>query len=714
MATHLSWKHLTQLGPFRWNQVAPARAARGAIGVVVPLALGWASGQVDFGAYAALGALPAGIVSFQGEARSRVAAVVQASIGMALSTLIGATTAAMSPWLLVPIVALWGYFTGLSVSLGQRWSVAVLQWSIALLIAVGLPFGPGEALLRAALVLAGGLFQAGLVAASWALRPGSRERVALADCYRALAAYASSLAAGKFEAPPAAFPAGVALTDANPLLPTPVRLIFIDLLEEAERIRASLAALATADDESELRALMSDAAIALGLIADALIVARAGRLPLIRELRQRLVGRSIVLQSAWRWAGEGLLGQLRAVGRTVANLERARAREPTESPEDRRLWATAYGSVAQVLLTLRANVTSTSEAGRHALRLAAIAALAEAITQATGLYQGRWVALTVFLILKPDYAATLYRGVQRAVGTAIGAVLAAAADITHPGPGGQIVGAGLCIATAYALFDASYLLFSVFLTAFILVLLELLGSPGLLTAEARFIDTFIGAALALAAYLAWPTWEGSTAQEKFARLMEAHRDYATALLRALARPGSVDAARLRALQVVARRARSDAEAAAARISNEPARASWTIETVEPVIAAVARLAHAELALHALALPPTPATERADIPDIASTRIDALATAIETAMNRLASACRTLSPPDPIPPLRQIHAQLRSEAIVDSAVVGFTDRLIDAINTLDAIMRERFAAAFRGRPVTADEQGAGDPSRPAQR
>ena len=67
---------------------------------------------------------------------------------------------AMAPWLLVPIVTVWGYLTGLAICLGQRASVAVLQWSVALLIAAGLPFGPSDAALRAALVLAGGGLQA--------------------------------------------------------------------------------------------------------------------------------------------------------------------------------------------------------------------------------------------------------------------------------------------------------------------------------------------------------------------------------------------------------------------------------------------------------------------------------------------------------------------------------------------------------------------------
>jgi hypothetical protein len=82
-----------------------------------------------------------------------------------------------------------------------------------------------------------------------------------------LADYASDLAANKFRGPsPAAFPATGALADANPLLSSAIRLNFMDLLEEAERIRASLAALATHAtdakdcDGDELRILLDTAA----------------------------------------------------------------------------------------------------------------------------------------------------------------------------------------------------------------------------------------------------------------------------------------------------------------------------------------------------------------------------------------------------------------------------------------------------------------------
>ena len=559
LRTRFAWKRLAQLGPFRWSEVAPWRAVRVAIGVVVPLALGGALGHVDYGAFAALGALPAGFASFQGESRSRVAAAGLASVGMALSTFVGATIAATEHWLLIPVVALWGYITGLSVCLGPWPSVAILQWSVALLIAVGLPFNPGEASVRACLVLAGGLFQAGLVAGTWAVRRGSKERTALAVSYTALAAYASGLAAGKLEAPsPAAFPAGAALEDPNPLLPPATRLIFVDLLEQAERVRASLAALAVeadhvaASNQGELRALMGDAATALALIADALTAPRAGRLSRLRKLRKRLTRRSVTPAARWRWAGEALLGQLRAAGRIVAYLDGIRPQELGDTTASLRPMARNDGILARIVTALRANLTTTSEAGRHALRLAVAAALAEAIVEAVGFNQGRWATLTVFIVLRPDYASTLYRGAQRGVGTAIGAGLGAVAALAHPGLEGQLVAASLCVTAAYALFDVNYLLFSVFLTAFIVVLLNILGMSAVATAEARFFETFIGAAIGLAAYIVWPTWLGVTAQEKFADLLVAHGDYAAGLLQALAHPDSGGASRLRALQAAAR------------------------------------------------------------------------------------------------------------------------------------------------------------------
>jgi uncharacterized membrane protein YccC len=663
---------------------------------VVPLVIGWMIGHLEYGAYVALGALPAGMASFQGETRSRVAAVVLASIGMAISTFVGVSTAAAAPWMLVPIIAFWGYITGLSICLGPLVNVAVLQWSIALLIAVGFPAGASEAALRAGLVFVGGALQAILVAVSWTLRPGTSERTALAASYRALAAYASDLGAGVSGAPPATgFPARSALDDPNPMLPRYLRSAFLDLLEEAERIRASLAALANQatdpeTDEPEIRAFTAKAANALGLIGRALDSSPSARDALVRELSAHIASLMVPAGALWRWSGEALLGQLRAVGRLLAYIETSKGPGAGDA-RTVHIPIRSEGLSAWAVATLRANVTATTEAGRHALRLAVVTALAEAIVQATGLYQGRWATLTIFIVLKPDYASTFSRGPQRALGTVLGAALGAGAvqQLAH---GGLIAAAGISVAAAYALFDVNYVLFSIFLTAYILILLALLGMPALFTAEARIVDTVIGAGLALAAYYLWPTWQGATAQDKFARFIEAHRDYGTALLRELAHPGSVKPAELRSLQVAARRSRSDAGAATARLSEEPAQPHLTPDFAKLLMASATRLAHAELALHALVVSEHWAGISSNASAEVTAHLDALCVALDVAMSRVAAALRCLREPEPIPRLRPIYAALLPTGDAPLAVI--VDRLIDATDTLDEIVREWEAGVAR--------------------
>ncbi|MBV8442576.1 MAG: FUSC family protein [Hyphomicrobiales bacterium] len=392
----------------------------------------------------------------------------------------------------------------------------------------------------------------------------------------------------------------------------------------------------------------------------------------------------------WRWAGEALLGQLRAVARIVTRLDAAPARDARSDSTAPRA-TRGQGNVAGAIALLRSNIGASTEAGRHALRLAVVASLGEALSQALGLYQGRWVAMTVFMVLKPDYASTLSRGVQRAAGTALGVLLCAAvAVLAPPGHGGLVAAAALAIALAYTLYDVNFLAFSLFLTVFIVVLLELLGVPAARTAEARVLNTLLGSALALIAYRLWPTWEGLTAQEKFARLFERQRDYAEALLREVAHPGSLDAAQLRVVESAARRARSDAVAAAVRLSHEPEHRPLTPEVAQALIATAARLAHTGLALHALALSavgPAHATDQAQ----AAAPLDDLRKSIVTAMTDLACAIRNLRPPAPIPALRPLHAALRAALpSPDNALASVTDRLVDGVNTLDAILRARLA------------------------
>ncbi len=88
-------------------------------------------------------------------------------------------------------------------------------------------------------------------------------------------------------------------------------------------------------------------------------------------------------------------------------------------------------------------------------------------------------------------------------------------------------------------------------------------------------------------------------------------------------------------------------------------------------AAVARLAHAELALHALILSP----ER---PVIATGDFSA---ALAAALGGLASALRTLRPPQAIPALRPVEPTSRG-----TPLAAITDGLVEATDTLASILR----------------------------
>jgi len=678
---------LARLRHLDWSALDVPRAVRGAIGVTLPLALGWMTGHVEYGAYTALGALPAGFASFEGQTRTRVIGVLIASVGMAVSTFVGATLAAGAPWLLPLVVAVWAYVTGLSVCLGSLASVAVLQWAVALLIAIGLPFDPADAALRSGFVLIGGLLQCALVIVSWTLRPGSRELSTLAATYDALASDASGLSSGSLTAlPPRAFPADAVLADPNPLLADARRVLMLALLEEASRVRAALAALGTdasRGDGIKARGVLHDAAVALEFVRWALLAPRTERVVFAAMLEARIAGWKIPMDAPWRWSAEALAGRLRAIARMLHALDapgqgtrRIRGVAPEASPP---------GVFSTVLARLRASLSPATEAGRHALRLAAVAALAETLAQVMGITQGRWVTLTVLIVLKPDYGSTFGRSLHRALGTLLGACLAAAIAIAAAStPGWLVVACATSVALAYAVFQVNYFLYAIPLTAFILLVLALMGTPAIGSAEARIADTFVGSVLGLVAYIVWPTWKGATAQQEFAALLEAHRDYALALLREFVQPGSVEPARLRALEVAARRSRSDAQAATARLAAERARAPFTPELAQQLLAAVTRLASAELALHTLVLSGDRAGRGAGDADI-----DRLGTALGTAMTEMAAALRRLEAPQATAALRPLHAGLAAAAEAGAGpFVTIADRLVDATDTAYDLLRCR--------------------------
>ena len=194
------------------------------------------------------------------------------------------------------------------------------------------------------------------------------------------------------------------------------------------------------------------------------------------------------------------------------------------------------------------------------------------------------------------------------------------------------------LVAAYAVFTVNYLLYAVFLTDFVVVMLALLGLPPDPTAVARLIGTGIGTGLAILAYLLWPTWEGTSAAEKFARVIDAQGTYGRALLRAYTRPGDPEVSRLGSLQLAARRARGDAEASANRLAGEPEHPPMSASTALALTSAGHRIAQALITLGAAVTThhasKTSSDDAALQPDL-----DELATGVAEATDRIAAALR---------------------------------------------------------------------------
>lgn len=688
------------LGQFRWRNVTPGRAARATVGVLTPLVIGFATGHVEYGTFAALGAVPAGMVSFQGVTRTRVLLVTVAVAGMAISTFIGGAAAYGLPWALVPVVMLWCYVAGVCAALGPPAIVVTTQWPVAVLIASAVPLSPADAALRAVLVLAGGLWQGALVVSSWALSLGSAERTAMADSYATLSGYAAELAAGGQEPPPPdMLPGTRALRDPNPLMRTAARQDLINLMEESERIRSTLAVVRGPDGarpegqpdgqlkpSSARQAVLAASAGALGEISEALRARPSHRDDHLEAARTQISQDATADGQPWSWADESLRGQLRSAVRLTRRLNDAQpGRRPPARPSTRL-------PVRDMLLTLRANVSISSEAGRHALRLAIVAGVAEVIAQSAALPHGYWITLTVLIVLRPDYGSTLYRGLQRAAGTVVGAGLGVATVLLgHFGTWALLLGLGLSLLGAYAVLTVNYLFFAIFLTDYVVVLLALLGLPPDETAVDRLIGTGVGAGLALLAYVLWPTWERTSASEKFARLLLTESRYAALLLRAWSDPGSDEARRAVSSKLAARRARLDADASADRLTDEPERPPMTRELGQALISAGHRLAITTLVLEAavgahhaalrLAGPEVPQ----DPPPLQET-LNRLADMIRQAAAQLAESLRRMGPPGPLPPMREVQARIPRDDDDTAGLFAATDALVDTLNTIRDIER----------------------------
>lgn len=162
---------------------------------------------------------------------------------------------------------------------------------------------------------------------------------------------------------------------------------------------------------------------------------------------------------------------------------------------------------------LRDNLTLRSTSFRHGLRFGAALAIGVALYWVLGVHEhGFWIPLTILFVLRPEEGETFRRLTLRAIGTAIGLVLATAlAEWLR----GDLLAIAVCltIATgfAYGLLTVQYALFTAAITTYAVMLADSIGEPALQAADERALGTALGIVIAGAAFLLWPN-PGSPAE----------------------------------------------------------------------------------------------------------------------------------------------------------------------------------------------------------
>lgn len=712
------------------SSLALVPAGRCALGIAIPLVAGDVSGHLLVGVGAAIGALTAGMASLQGTYRSRVKIMALAAMAFAISAFVGATIGHLEgPD--IAITAAWGLGAGFLVMFGQASSVVGLQAVIGLVVFSQFAFNPNEAALNALWALCGGALQIVLVAVTWPLQRFPVERQASSAAYRHLAAHVRSLASDPSALldPTALDELRSALLETQPLGDQAAAAAYQALADEAERIRLEAASVARArariarastvgtaaeqsralDAAHHLDAAVMASAHMLAGAADALHDGRS----LVADLEDRERFRTAIenlraiadstehSERAIATQAVGgltaLAGQLRAVARLSAVAAGERRSAPgtaTTGTPARAPWRPPprAGTTGGHLESVRANLTLTSEAFRHALRVSVTLAVAVAVSRLFPLGHGYWLPMTVMIVLKPDFAATFSRGLARSVGTLLGAGLVTLflAGV-RPSTAGLIALTVAFYAISVAVLRANYVIYSVGIASLVVALLAFTGSPAPSLAADRAFYTVIGAALALLAYVAWPTWERTRVPDRLADLVEIDGHYGAALLHAWADPTTADRAALHRLRLAARLARSNAEASVERWLSEPtgrgpaSPSSLNAEKAQGVLAAVRRYVWGALALHG------------QLPDAGPTRPDLhrLGIEVDDALATVAATLRTGSVPMSYPRLRTTQAALADHLTntspeggadptlthSDMVVVSETDLMVNAVDTL---------------------------------
>ncbi len=173
------------------------------------------------------------------------------------------------------------------------------------------------------------------------------------------------------------------------------------------------------------------------------------------------------------------------------------------------------------------NLSFRSNIFRHSLRISAAALFAYIIAGFLPLGHSYWILLTVVVILKPGYSLTKQRNIERLTGTIAGTAMGASLLYLVDDKTTILIFLTISMIGAYSFMRKSYLVSTILMTLYLLLMFHLLEPQGFTTLLAeRILDTAIGSVVAfVSGYLLAPVWEHEQVGVYLGRVLEDVRRY---------------------------------------------------------------------------------------------------------------------------------------------------------------------------------------------
>jgi uncharacterized membrane protein YccC len=591
---------------------------RNAVGVALPVAVFIDLGLPAYAVVAGMGALNVAAADGTDAYRSRATRMLASTCLGATAIFLGSVTG-HDRVLSFALAAVWTFATGMLVALGTAAADIGMLSLVSLFIYISRPVGLEQAAWSGVIALGGGLFQTALSILPWPLGRFGPERRAIGDFYVALSTAALL--------PPDPYGAPLATQQSN-LAQEALSAIARDhtveaeryylLAGQAERIRITLFSLTRVGErmKREEGGASPSAVVQRALESAAnLLQSVAGQFqnrPLpdkapawLDEIQNASLAQGSatgnapsVLAMEMRDARSQILalaGQLRAA---LELSQRATpAGESVFAQRDALVpWRFQWTSW---LATLRANLSLDSSSCRHAIRLSLCVMIGLIIAAGFSLPRSYWLAMTIALVLKPDFGSTFSRGILRLAGTYVGLLLATVLfHFFSPAQPVDVLWIAILVFMQRWVGRANYGILVVAISALIVFLLSLTGIPPKDVIAVRALNTTIGGALALVIYWVWPTRERTQVPPALASMLDAYRLYYQGVSRAYIDALSVVPHELDRLRMNARRSRSNAETSVDRLSAEPQVDPDLLLLVNAMLASSHRFIHAVMSMEA--------------------------------------------------------------------------------------------------------------------